>query len=354
MKVGIFTTNSIDKIHPRIQMQTRILQEYKFNVEVIRSSTRREGVFFEFINWLSLKYFKKRAIHRFKKELYRFDIIHIYDFQLLPLAAHAKKLNKKVIYETLDDNVHLHFSAIEEKVKPIKIFKSSIIKFFSAFEKYQSEKYCDAVIVNSKNLQGNFKSSDLIYYSSFLESIPETKYDSSKVTKLLYVGKLTQSKGSIQYQGLVNAHNIGLIFLGKAFDQSANELCKHKDVIYLGNKDVEGLINEIKLLKERFNLIGLSIIHQPNKSYRLQEANKDIDYLSCGIPFIGNYRPTTAMKINMGCGTFYDMEEEINNLIGNVNGCYDSAVKKCVQIYSENYSQSIFKNKLLQTYNSLV
>lgn len=352
MKVGIFTTNSIDKIHPRIQMQTRILQENNFDVEIIRSTSRREGFVFELINWFSLKYFKRRAIYRFKKELHKYDVIHIYDFQLLPLAVHAKKLNKKVVYETLDDNVHLHFSAIQEKIKLFKFFKNIIIKRFSRFEKVKSEKYCDAVIVNSKNLQENFKSSDLIYYSSFLEDISETKYDNNKEVKLLYVGKLTQSKGSVEYQELINAHNIGLVFLGKAFDYSAEELCKHKDVIYLGNKDVDGLISEIKLLKELYNLIGLSIIHQPNKSYRLQEANKDIDYLSCGIPFIGNYRPTTAMKINKGCGAFYDIDKEIKNLIGNINGRYDSAVKNCVQLYSENYSQLIFKNKLLQIYNA--
>ena len=123
-RIGIFTTNSVNKLHPRIELQLRLLKENNYSVEIIRSKSKREGFLFEILNLFFLKYFKCRAINNFKKRLIDFDIIHIYDLQLLPLSKAAYRLNKKVIYETLDDNVYLNYHAISKKIFFLRILRA--------------------------------------------------------------------------------------------------------------------------------------------------------------------------------------------------------------------------------------
>src|SRR5690606_26983515 len=101
--VGIFTTNSIDILHPRIKLQKEILEDSGYSVEVIRSRSSKDSRGYELLNKLTLKYFKWGSIRKFRLLVRGYDIVHIYDFQLLPLSKHAKKQGGMVIYETLDD-----------------------------------------------------------------------------------------------------------------------------------------------------------------------------------------------------------------------------------------------------------
>ncbi|MBL4862291.1 MAG: hypothetical protein JKY09_04635, partial [Crocinitomicaceae bacterium] len=223
-KVGIFTTNSVDKLHPRIEMQESMLKNAGFKVEIIRSTTRREGFFYEILNLLYLKYFKWRFISRSKKRLHEFEIVHIYDHQLLPLAKKAKRLGKMVVYETLDDNVYLNFHAVTKKLPFIKPFGSFVIKKMSNYERKTAKNSCDHVIVNSANLLENFNSAELIYYASHLEVLSVEKFDRAKKTAFIYLGKLTRAKGAEYYTRLIDKHKIPLLVLGKAFDEASTKL----------------------------------------------------------------------------------------------------------------------------------
>ena len=350
-RIGIFTTNSIEKIHPRIEMQISILRDEGYDVEIIRSETRREGAVYEFLNLLSLKYFKKRSINKFKTKLNNFDVIHIYDLQLLPLAKQAKRFNKKVIYETLDDNVYLHFHALSLRIPFIKVFENRILNHYLKFERSYAAKYCDSVIVNSPNLLKSFNKATLIYYASNLEGIRTKEYDSSKATRFIYIGKLSEGKGSKEYQKLIDDFSIPMIFIGKSSDSHAQLLQNHEDVDYRGNFDSKGLKQELNSLILEYNLIGLSIIIPENKSYELQEANKDIDYLCLQIPFIGNKRKPTYEKIKEGAGVLFSNKEDIQKLILNEDNIYNKFRDNEEEIYVK-YSKVNFKKKFIEVIKS--
>ena len=352
LSIGIFTTNSVDKLHPRIEMQLEVLEQAGYQVEIIRSTERREGFLSELVNLFSLKYFKWGFIRRNKKNLEKFDVVHLYDLQLLPLAKHAKKKGKRVVYETLDDNVHLNFHAVAKKLLFIKLFKTLILKRMAKYERSSAKMYCDKVIVNSANLMDNFDSSELIFYASHLESINNGVYNPTMPTAFIYIGKLTAAKGAKEYSELVDKYKIPMLFLGKAFDQDARTLADRSDVNHLGNFNSKELKAEMSELIEKFNLIGLSVIKPENKSYLLQEANKDIDYLSMGLPFIGNDRPPTFQKLKDGAGVLVSDSTGILRLINNEEGFYDYCSNNCNKIY-RTYSQEAFRHALLQTYSGL-
>lgn len=350
--IGIFTTNSVDKIHPRIEMQVNVLRDAGYNVKVIRSTSKKESFFYEIRNLFSLKYFKWGFIASSKSKIDEFEVVHIYDLQLLPLAKKAHQNGKKVVYETLDDNVELHFHALSKKLPFLSLFKSAILKKYKGYEREAAEKYCDQVIVNSKNLLANFDKANLIYYASPLEVIKIESYDHTKESAFLYLGKLTESKGAAIYQELIDEHKTKLIFLGKAYDQSAKKLIENENVISLGNFSSSELMEELSKLIRSYNLIGLSIILPENKSYALQEANKDIDYMAMGMPFIGNERIPTFEKIKVGAGVLYSDKSGVEALLHNEGGKYDHASERGTKMH-KHYTQQRFKSELLKIYQSL-
>lgn len=352
-KVIIFTTNSVDKLHPRIVTEQQVLEENGFEVEIIRSFRRREGFFWEIINLLTLKYFKWGSINQFKRHLSGCDIAHIYDLQLLPLAKTACKKGKYVIYETLDDNVYLHFSSLSKKMPFLILLKKIITRRVANFERNFGRKYCDQVIVNSKNLLANFEPGNVNYipYSSPMEGLVCSKYSSEKETVFLYLGKLTKGKGAEIYKSLIDKYQLKMIFFGKAYDgYSEAFVTNNNKIIKGGNLSSHELSIALAEVFQKYNAIGLSIILPENESYIWQEANKDIDYMSMGVPFIGNERPPTLEKIKAGCGVLWDDEHAIVALSENHNSLYDDVSKRCLEI-AQNYSGASFKSSLLLLYN---
>jgi glycosyltransferase involved in cell wall biosynthesis len=96
----------------------------------------------------------------------------------------------------------------------------------------------------------------------------------------------------------------------------------------------------------------LSVIHPENESYLLQEANKDIDYIALGIPFIGNDRPPTLEKIKRGVGVLINDKHAIASLINNEHDQYNKCVASCAGIASD-YSLEKFKISLLKVYSRI-
>jgi len=354
MKVKIFTCNSFQKIHPRIVMQVGILSSNGYDVEVVKSAKERETGFQGMLNMRSLKYFRWAAIKEFKLQLDNCDIVHIYDFQLLPLAIYAKKRGKKVVYETLDDNVHLHFYALKNRIPLLGLFQKQVINFFSKKEKNISRNYCDSVIVNSANLLKNFnnKSTNLIYYASNLKASNHL-FDENKEVRFLYVGKLTKDKGAAVYEELIRHFKVKLIFYGHFGDNYSKHLLQENNLLEeRGNLDVEELDSMLKKDIETYNIVGLSVVFPVNESYKFQEANKDIDYITMSIPFVGNDRPPTLDKIKKGAGVLNTKIEDVTNLLENKNNSYNTIVNNSYSIIKE-YSLDTFRHKLLAVYKGL-
>lgn len=349
--VGIFASNSVDKIHPRIQMQIEMLEESGYEVRLFRTTTRRDSFFWEIRNWFALKYFKHGAIHRFRRNLAEVDCVHVYDLQLLPLLKYAKQQNKRTVYETLDDNVYLHFHALERIVPAFRIVKKAVTRRLARFELQYAKHYADHVLVNSPNLMEKFEKDQAIYlpYASPLEPSLMAMYDASKPVAFVYLGKLTASKGAAEYLELVQRFDKELFVFGKVFDQLAKTLVADPRVHEIGNFNALELRAELQQLAGQYNLIGLSIIHPENESYRLQEANKDIDYIALGIPIIGNDRLPTYQKIQHGAGCLYGDDAAINHLIRNEGNFYTNCQKSCEEL-AQNYTRSNFRRILSSVY----
>jgi hypothetical protein len=191
----------------------------------------------------------------------------------------------------------------------------------------------------------------LIYYASNLEEIKTPSFNPGKKTSFLYLGKLTESKGAKIYKELVDKYQLKLLFLGKAYDSAANALVEDENAIALGNFNSADLKSKLFELMQTYNLVGLSIIIPENKSYELQEANKDIDYMAMGMPFIGNDRKPTYEKIKLGAGVLYSNDEKVKAIIANKGGMYDKCSEQGREAY-KNYCRASFERKLLEVYNT--
>ncbi len=351
-RVTIFTTNSVEKLHPRIEMQKTILENNGFSVNLVLSTERREGFVWEIINLMTLKYFKWRAINRFKKQMDDCDIAHIYDLQLLPLAKVAHKKRKKVIYETIDDNVPLNFFAISKKLGFLNLFKGAIIRSMENYEKNFSNKYCHQIIVNSPNLIAKFKEGKVTYipYSSPLQDLSSESFSEEKETVFLYLGKLTEGKGARIYKDLIEQHKHKMLFFGKAYDAFSIDFSVNNPMVLpMGNLTSSQLKTALLSAIKEYNLVGLSIILPENESYKWQEANKDIDYIAMGIPFIGNDRPPTLEKIEKGVGALYTESKQVNKLLTNTENFYNNCVLSCHSL-EKHYTLDAFEIELLKVY----
>lgn len=279
--------------------------------------------------------------------------MHVYDLQLLPLAKYASKKGKRTVYETLDDNVFLHFHGVSSVLKPLKIFKGLVTKRMKKYE-MESSAFCNEIIVNSPNLLQNFTSgsAEYISYASPLEPSLNIQFNPDLPAAFLYLGKLTSGKGALDYKILIEQFGLPLFFFGKAYDKTSVDLQKNSLVHPMGNFDALKLKESLTNLSKQYNLIGLSVIHPENESYLHQEANKDIDYIALGIPFIGNDRPPTFEKINKGVGVLISDNNAISSLINNVDDQYNKCVSSCARIASD-YSSEKFKISLMEVYSRI-
>lgn len=350
IKVGIFTGRTLEPLHPRLESVINVLDSECF-VHEINAPVRNK--IFENINWLSLFFFDNYSVYKYKKQLKKYNIILLQDMKFLPLARYARKEGKKVIYETLDNNVTLREYQLESRFKFFKYFKRIIIYLYSKKEKRIALKKCDLTIVNSKALKQYFNNrAELIYYCSSLEYL-FSNHPANKPS-LLYLGAFTIEKGAIDIIELQNDTGLDLYIFGTINDNIIKTAISGNSHIHFTDKlnqsELRMRIGE--LLKENF-LIGLSMIKPVNFSYSTQEANKEIDYLSLGIPMIGNHRMQTAEKIDAGCGVFFDDKINLKKIMSD-SQYRDALSKQCIRYYDENYSVRIFTMHYKEALNSLI
>jgi glycosyltransferase involved in cell wall biosynthesis len=354
-KVLICAAFSNTPMHPRIEMEMRILKESGYSVELVSPEAKYRNKFWHLIGYFLLKYFSLDLIRAYSRLVKNYDIIHIYDLRLLPLAKRAKKAGKKVVYETIDDNVYLNFHSFQKLIPPLRIVKKPVVGMISSFERKYAAKWCDAVIVNSANLLSYFppEKTSLIFYASPFEGISILPYSSEKKFALVYLGKLNAAKGANEYMSVLDKTGLPFFFFGTPRDQAAAQLLARPEANYPGNFGSRELARKLEELSQNYNLIGCSIIHPENESYKFQEANKDIDYLCMGIPFIGNDRPPTYEKIKAGCGLLWNDEELTDKLLNAYNGkLYLEMHNNCRKLYTDMYSQKIFKARYLNVINT--
>lgn len=349
--IRIFTAFQRNPLHPRLEMQLKHFEQTGEAVDCSFDEGIPASSFSKLKTKLWLKYFRFDLIDAYKQRIGENETVHIYDLRLLPLAKTAKRKGNKVIYETLDDNVPLHYDALCKKSKLFRLMPF-IERFMARKERKLIEKYVDHAIVNSPNLMKlSPQKATLIYYASPFEGFTFPAFDASKETAFLYLGKLTRSKGAEHYALLLEQFGIPMHFFGQTKDSySARLLETNRQIINHGNKSSSELNDALKTLAAEVNLIGLSIIIPENESYALQEANKDIDYLCMGLPFVGNERKPTFDKIQKGAGVLYSDTEALRKLIANENDTYNTISKLQQALYQNVYSKANFIRLLEEVY----
>ena len=347
-RIMIFTSLTMMPPHPRIVMEKDILSNHFQKVEIICAPYVKNKVSFIFkvLNYLTLSFFRWDLIFLYKKQFNNFDVGIIYDLALLPLALFIKKKDKFLVYETIDDNVHLTMYNLAKMSSFFKILKGPIIFLFSKIENILIEYFYYGLIVNSRYLFKLFKVSKkkiINYYASPFENIRLHGIGKKEVA-LLYLGIFSEEKGALEILELRKKMEVPLLIFGEVKLEGLVE----NDLIFLFPRiGIEDL--KIKLIEfsKIYKFLGLSLIKSINVSYANQIANKDIDYMCLGIPLIGNCRNTTRELIEAECGVFVDQFDQIL-LLTKDDKYYDKISSNCCNFYFQNFRHELFKNNLLK------
>ena len=221
MKIGIFSPYSIAPKHMRLEMVEEILISQGHQVSIVHCTTPAKS-FSKKLNAFTLFYFDWPAIFNAVKQLRQFDIIYIQDLKLLPLSIFAQWFKRKpVIYETLDNNVHLQYYSLQKKSK-VWDWCRCIIPLFSMLERSMARR-CTAVIVNSNALYTFFKGkAEVIFYASPFEDIINNTTDKVP-SALLFLGAFSKQKGSVETLELQQKLGIPLYVFGEIADSDVKQ-----------------------------------------------------------------------------------------------------------------------------------
>ncbi|UII23671.1 hypothetical protein [Fulvivirga ligni] len=162
----------------------------------------------------------------------------------------------------------------------------------------------------------------------------------------LYLGQLREEKIAPDFFEFLERQKRQLFVCGIIKDHYITKKVEESTFCtYLGNFEAMELKTKLFELRKDFNLLGVSLIQEPHKSYSEQNANKDIDYMAMGIPILGNQRKTTKELIESGCGFFYDDFEDFSF------EQYKKAYDRCIEHYIP-YSNEVFSQSFLSTFQS--
>jgi glycosyltransferase involved in cell wall biosynthesis len=349
----ILTPYSFNPLHPRLEYIEKYLTKNGYKVK--KYNLRCENRVINKLNWLSLTFFQVPSFFKSFKYIWRYrresKIIYIQDLQYLPISIMAKLFGKKVIYDTLDNNVELNFYHLSNRFRIFKRF-TFFKRVLTFLEKKLSRYFCDRIIVNSKALVEYFKpnKTNLIYYTSPFENRFTIKTHREKA--FLYLGSFSLDKGADSILDFIAEYNYKLYIYGDTSSKLLKKISNIDNIIYKERISSIDLLDELKRLFDNHSLIGFSLIKDVHYSYATQEANKDIDYLAMGIPLIGNHRVPTKEKIDKGCGVFIDDKKSINQLLKD-DLYYQTLSKNSIDYYNRFYSQNIFEKKLLDVVKSV-
>lgn len=312
---------------PRILKEIEVLKE-KYKVDIIYPS-KDLGVL-------------KRNIFLFKKVKKiknNYDKFIVYD--LLTLFFMIFLIDKnKIIYEVLDSFPEYYSYKFIKNSILRKIIKGTLEKIEFILSKY----FVKAIIANSLILSKrlskyNYKTYFIPYTSPFEEF--EFYNNPDKALAFLYIGLFNEEKGADEILKLVQIYKDFKFFI--IGDIKYNIDKNLNNIVVKNRMDFQNLFDYINKLSNDYFLFGFSLIKTINKSYAIQEANKDIDYLSLGIPIIGNKREATYNKIKEGAGILID---KFNTNLKNKEKKELSF--KAKEIYHKLYSNDFFKNNLLK------
>ncbi|PID43986.1 MAG: hypothetical protein CSA52_03435 [Gammaproteobacteria bacterium] len=342
MSIKLFTTYSDQPAHPRTESIQKTLGKLD-RVEVIYVKKTRH-----ILNQLFFGYFWLYESYRCLQHIEKQDDVLIQDLRLLPLLYLIRLTGKKnlVVYETLDNNVASKHHQLTTQYPSFHFsLLLNIIRYIARKFEQLSPRFSDSVVVNSLALASYFNNdAKLIYYTSPLE---QKCNNNPRTTSLafIYLGLFTIDKGALHILELVSRTSLPLFIFGSVLEKKvANEIPKFANVHHIERLPSDELADHINRLTNKYFLIGWSLIEPIHSSYATQEANKEIDYLAIGIPFIGNHRETTWQKINAGCGAY---TENIETFLQEMQQGENREIIRdvCLTYYKDHYANEIFNSR---------
>ena len=325
--------------HPRIAMEREILNGAGHEATVYHASRRKpKGLLSRLLYYLTLSFFRWDLVSEFRRRAPECSTALIYDLALLPLAKHFHQKGIRVIYETIDDNSELIPYSLATQYPFLRPILPWVKRRLKKWENAQVEKYCDAFLINSDNLRYIHPRKAVVnYYASPFENV-NLEMPTEASPAFLYLGIISEEKGFDAMLGFWGKYNIPFYLFGNFAPANLQERIRHKPGIHHVPRLASGELREqLLLLAGQHRLLGFSLIKSVNESYAFQEANKDIDYMALGIPFIGNRRGSTKEKIEAGCGVFDDDPEAITRLLDDP-AFYENIRTSARLLYDQKYA----------------
>ncbi len=349
-KILIITVHNMSPIQARIGKEIKILKnEYFVDFlsvsEIVKNSTNSNRVF----RGLFQNVIFRNKVLRKLNDFLDFDYYIFYDLHLLNIAYSFKKSNleKKVIYETIDDNLSLYLHYNFKKIPYYLSFESIVIKYLRKFE-INKASFLDATIVNSKGLLSIFDNKvNLLFYTSIFGSNFLSQNTENR-NAFLYLGGFDENKGALETIALSKKFNVPLFVFGNVSDKIKNLIKENDHIKYFGYMNQNQMLVELKIIISTYFLFGISLINIVHNSYRIQIANKEIDYLALGIPILGNYREPTKELIELGCGIF--LEEFDDNISSDEK---NNMLQRIETNSNKMFSNMDYSKKLLKIINDL-
>jgi len=329
MRVSIVTPTSLSPLPPRLKFEAlALLESGVTSIKYISPVDEADSVLARLV---SLKNQTRFVTN---------EVLVVYDLLTL-VYLRGLALNNKIVYECIDDFPFYY---------PYKYFHSNrgffsrIVTRLLCLVEVKLASRCNALVVNSLYLEKKFNNAltdsvPVLYvpYSSMLESLCDSNNAKNHIS-LVYIGTFSKGKGADTCLGLFHDlskiyADIKLYIFGTLLHDSGN----NKNIFVYERMDIDLLKGKLKEIMKNEYLYGLSLIRSLNHSYKVQEANKDIDYLACGIPIIGNRRKTTRDLIEEGAGVYYD-SLEMEGL--DERGLKERLSRQAISVYKQRYSSS--------------
>lgn len=341
-KILLISSYTREVKHARMLYEYEVLQQSGYEVEILFAQ-RKIGLIYEILDLMTFKFFSWRQIINGVKVSKDFDFILIYGLCMLPISLLIRDSKTRLVYQTLNDDVSytlFELSIRSSLIKPITPFLDWLMRKVEL----KLAKRTRCILVNSKSLKEYLKGAKLNYYTSPFEKV-QLAINANKPYAILYLGQLREEKGSHAIERVIKKYELPFIFFGVAKDAHTKSLELLPKSQFMGNMEFDSLCENILAISDQYNLIGVSLIEPVHHSYATQEANKDIDYLALGIPFIGNTRLPTLEKVNAGCGVF---EEDFLTLLNFEQ--YERYSHNSLEYYQKYYSNVVFTQRFLSCF----
>ncbi len=242
------------------------------------------------------------------------DILHLHDPELIPVGVKAKKLGKRVVFDS-HENVSKQIMA-----KPYipKAFRRLVSSAYKAYESKAITKL-DYVVAATPSIADHFQKlgveSQFVSNFPILDELVDDDFDWSKKEKTIcYIGGVTKVRGIselVSSKSLLSddvSLDIGGPITGSGYEEELNELVDGKNI---QNVKFLGRLNrdQVKELFRKSMVGAVTLLKTPNH-YDAQPV-KLYEYMSAGLAVVASDFPLWREVVEGNeCGLCVDPSDE--------------------------------------------